>query len=84
MRAGGTPCHLCHCDHNDDSRSNFWQQRNNVDVNAPAMAELGQEDGITREEWEGTENGLMSLLPTATDQSKLLPTTGPILCCHHF
>jgi hypothetical protein len=31
----------------------FWQQPNNVDVNAPAMAELGREDGITRGERGG-------------------------------
>jgi hypothetical protein len=49
MRAGGAPCRLCHRGYDNDSRSDFWQQPNNVNVNAPATAELGWEDGITRE-----------------------------------
>ncbi len=79
---GGAPHRLCHCNHDDDSRSDFFGSNRTMSTSTPPRWPSRYERTASPGGVEGTENKWMSLSPSAADRSKLpramqnpLPTT---------
>ncbi len=91
MRAGGAPCRLCHRNHDNDSRSNVFGSNQTMSTSMPPQQPSQDKRTASQGGGEETEEELMSLSPSAADQSKLpmtmqnpLPTTTASYHWTHF